>query len=248
VKAVNRNSKICSLGLLLCIGSLISACQPFPQKVQAAVIPVISSSSLDTSTPEIPVGIPGPSPTKKAVPTLVFTPTPEPTRILHATLPPNPPGEDLEKCEAQGNLAFEEQTLELINLERQKRNLPPLLMNHLLVMAARVHSADMACRNYFNHYGIDGSSPFDRMKATGYQMSYAGENIYAGPGENNTPAVAVRLWMNSSTHRNTILNPNYTEAGVGYYFYKPATYDGYFTMDFASPVEVVEQPREDRIN
>jgi uncharacterized protein YkwD len=54
--------------------------------------------------------------------------------------------------------------------------------------------------------------------------------------------------MNSSTHRNAILNPNYTEAGVGYYFYKPATYDGYFTMDFASPESIVEEKQEKLLN
>jgi uncharacterized protein YkwD len=184
----------------------------------------------------------------KIVPIPVSTPTAVPTRITRSTLPARPPGDDIGDCQAQGNLTFEEQTLVLVNRERQKKDLPPLLMNHLLVEAARVHSADMACRNYFNHYGINGSSPFDRMRLAGYQMSYAGENIYAGPDENNTPEVAVRLWMNSSTHRNAILNPNYTEAGVGYYFYKPATYDGYFTMDFASPESIVEEKQEKLLN
>jgi uncharacterized protein YkwD len=51
--------------------------------------------------------------------------------------------------------------------------------------------------------------------------------------------------MNSSTQRNAILNPNYTEAGVGYYFYKPATYDVYFTIDFASPASLAEEILEE---
>jgi uncharacterized protein YkwD len=227
--------KICAGGMVLLMGAILSACSPAAQSVKAAVIPVISSDSED-ETISLKSRI---SPTSTPMATLesreVFSPTMTPTRIARSTVPAIPPGENLGDCKAQGNLAFEERTLVLVNIERQKKDLPALLMNNLLVAAARVHSADMACRNYFNHIGVDGSSPFNRMSSTGYQMSYAGENIYAGPDENNTPEVAVRLWMNSSTHRNAILNPNYTEAGVGYYFFKPATYDGYFTMDFASP-------------
>jgi uncharacterized protein YkwD len=147
----------------------------------------------------------------------------------------------LADCQATGNPSFEKETLTLVNKEREKKNLPPLIMNDLLVAAARAHSADMACRNYFSHQGLDGSSSFKRMEASGYQMAYAGENIYAGPEQYNTPAQAVRHWMNSSTHRASILNPNYTEAGVGYYFFKPATYDGYFTIDFASPAVIDAQ-------
>jgi len=240
---VKSNWTTCTGGLVLVIGTLVSACQPRQQPVKPVVIPVISSSSGDVTLSLESNGLPTYTPTRtmEAIEIILPTLTPIPTRIARSTVPAIPPGKDLEECQAQGNLTFEEQTLELVNLERQKKNLAPLQMNHLLVAAARTHSADMACRNYFNHYGIDGSSPFVRMESAGYQMSYAGENIYAGPDENNTPAVAVRLWMNSSTHRNAILNPNYTEAGVGYYFYKPATYDGYFTMDFASPVDINQE-------
>lgn len=231
------NWKTYTVGLVLILGTFLSSCKPAQQPTRAVVIPVISSSSDD----EVVSLKSGSISTREA--REAFSPTATPTRIARSTLPAIPPGDDLGDCKAQGNLAFEEQTLVLVNLERQKKNLPPLLMNNLLVAAARIHSADMACRNYFNHYGIDGSSPFVRMKSAGYQMSYAGENIYAGPDEHNTPEEAVRLWMNSSTHRNAILNPNYTEAGVGYYFSKPATYDGYYTIDFASPAEIAVEPR-----
>lgn len=242
---MKRNWLACAGGLVVLMGNLVSACQPAQQPVKPVVIPVISSASEDDAPPVNQVPIPTPTPSARMEVRELLSPTDFPTRIARSTVPANPPGDGLGECEAQGNLAFEEQTLVLVNLERQKKNLPPLLMNNLLVESARVHSADMACHNYFNHYGVDGSSPFVRMKSAGYQMAYAGENIYAGPDENNTPAEAVRRWMNSTTHRNAILNENYTEAGVGYYFYKPATYDGYFTIDFASPATITAQPQED---
>lgn len=224
---------------------LLSGCRPDLSASQPNDAPVISSSSGDIAqtTLIIPVtrGIAGHQ-VNVHPPKLQIT-----TEIKQekAALPYNSEN-TFNTCNAEGNLDFEVRALKLANIERQKRNLPPLVMDPDLVTAARGHSADMACRNYFSHYGKESSTPFDRMRSAGYEMLYAGENIYAGPEIYNDPAQAVRHWMNSSSHRAAILNPNYTEAGVGYYFYKPAAYDGYFTMDFASPDgENIEKTRID---
>jgi uncharacterized protein YkwD len=49
-------------------------------------------------------------------------------------------------------------------------------------------------------------------------------------------------WMNSSGHRANILNCNYTEIGIGYYYQADDTYPGgswgyrhYWTQDFGKP-------------
>jgi uncharacterized protein YkwD len=228
--------------MLLLMGFSISACQTEPGK--SVINPVSSSASNEleiesTSKPQMTVKTQSLSslPTKTNNVDSAENADSKATSTLapHPTLATVPTRKEVSDCQAAGNPSFEEETLALVNQEREKNNLPPLTMNHLLVAAARVHSADMACHNYFSHQGLDGSSPFKRMESSGYQMSYASENIYAGPEEFNTPAQAVRYWMNSPSHRASILNPHYTEAGVGYYFFKPATYDGYFTIDFASP-------------
>jgi uncharacterized protein YkwD len=104
-----------------------------------------------------------------------------------------------------------------------------------LTAAARQHSRDMACNNFFSHYGSDGSSPFDRIAWSGFSYSAAAENIYAGSGSYNSPQQAFNGWMNSSGHRTNMLNPTYTHIGVGYIYNANSTYGGYFTANFARP-------------
>ena len=59
----------------------------------------------------------------------------------------------------------------------------------------------------------DGSSCFTVLPEFGIRYETAGENIAAGQ---KTPAQVVRAWMNSEGHRNNILNPDFTQIGVGY--------------------------------
>ncbi|MBW4670298.1 MAG: CAP domain-containing protein [Cyanomargarita calcarea GSE-NOS-MK-12-04C] len=132
---------------------------------------------------------------------------------------------------------FINRVVELTNVERQRAGLPPLKFNGRLAVAAQKHSVDMAMRDFFNHKGEDGSSPFDRIKATGYRYSRAAENISAG---NSTPEDSVKGWMNSQGHRKNILTPDYKEIGVGYYFLGNDTgdvnYKHYWTQVFGTPL------------
>ena len=52
--------------------------------------------------------------------------------------------------------------------------------NDALDAAAYGHSQDMGVNNFLSHTGSNGSTPWDRMRAAGYQYSSAGENIAAG--------------------------------------------------------------------
>jgi hypothetical protein len=69
----------------------------------------------------------------------------------------------------------------------------------------------MNTNNYFNHRGIDGSSPTERAQRAGYR-SGVGENIAYGV---SSAQDAFKLWMNSPGHRSNILNPSYTDLGLG---------------------------------
>ena len=75
-----------------------------------------------------------------------------------------------------------------------------------------------------------------RIAAQGYSYSTWGENIAAGY---TTAASAVNGWMNSEGHRNNILNCNFKETGVGYYYLANDTgnenWYRYWTQVFASP-------------
>jgi uncharacterized protein YkwD len=136
-------------------------------------------------------------------------------------------------CSYQANPAFEARVLELINIERAKVGAPALHSQSQLAMAARLHSADMACNNFFSHTGSDGASLSTRVARQGYiGYYYLAENIAAGY---STPESVMNGWMNSSGHRANILNANYTEIGVGYVYWSNSTYGAYWTADFAKP-------------
>ena len=132
---------------------------------------------------------------------------------------------------------FIEEVVRLTNVERAKAGLPPLKLNNQLLAAAQDHSNDMAQDDFFSHTGADGSSVGDRVRNSGYQYSTTGENIAAGQ---TTPAQVVEGWMNSPGHRANILNPNYTEIGVGYEYLQNDTgsvnYNHYWTQVFGTPL------------
>ena len=90
---------------------------------------------------------------------------------------------------------------------------PPLRLNPLLSDAALVHAQDMLRYNYFDHTGHDGSSPAERVAATGYRYRIVGENLAAGP---ETPQEAVRGWMASPGHCQNIMDDRFTELGVAF--------------------------------
>ena len=77
--------------------------------------------------------------------------------------------------------------------------------------AAQLHSQDMADQGYFDHYSLDGTSPWQRMSAQGIRYSSAAENIYSGA---TIGFSAYSGWVNSSGHRSNMLG-SYTYLGVG---------------------------------
>ena len=91
--------------------------------------------------------------------------------------------------------------------------------------------------DFFSHTGADGSTVGDRVQNSGYQYSNAGENIAAGQ---TTAVDVVEGWINSPGHRANILNPNYTEIGVGYEYLQNDTgsinYNHYWTQVFGTPL------------
>lgn len=135
------------------------------------------------------------------------------------------------------NSNFINRVVNLINIERTRADLDTLKVDSQLSQAAQIHSKSMAKNDFFSHFGIDGSSPFDRIQDTGYQYSIAAENIAAGY---QTPKAVVQAWMGSSGHRANMLNPDVTEIGIGYEYLANDTgsvnYNHYWTTTFASSI------------
>ena len=106
---------------------------------------------------------------------------------------------------------LEQQMLQLLNAERKKRNLKPLVADERLRKVARAHSADMLTRGYFSHVNPEGKDPFYRMKKAGITYKRAGENLaYA-----STLQKAHKGLMNSPSHRAAILNKSFGRVGIG---------------------------------
>jgi hypothetical protein len=136
---------------------------------------------------------------------------------------------------------FESEVIELVNIERETRNLHPLSYNQELTVAARRHSQDMGDRNYFSHTTPKPEEiKFnERITDAGYNYQTCGENIAAGYA---TPEAVVDGWMNSDGHRENILDPDYCDIGVGYAAVNGSQYYHYWTQDFGRRAGVTQCP------
>jgi uncharacterized protein YkwD len=126
----------------------------------------------------------------------------------------------------------EKMLLELTNAERKKEDLPPLKANPLLFKAARGHSQNMAKQGKLEHE-LDEKKPPDRLKETGYRFQRAGENIAFGT-DNLALGDIMKLWMESEGHKANIVNPDFTEIGLG--IARNDKGEVYYTQVFAAPL------------
>jgi hypothetical protein len=101
--------------------------------------------------------------------------------------------------------------VEFTNLARQQLGYPVLKENQVLNQAAWLKAQDMLEKGYFAHYSPEGTSPWYWLEKSGYVYRAAGENLAIGFLESEQVHQA---WMNSLSHRNNILNPNYQEIGI----------------------------------
>ena len=130
---------------------------------------------------------------------------------------------------------FAQEVLRLTNEFRFEHGLSPLTMSEELTITAQNYARLMAELDFFSHIGADGSAPWDRAAAQGYTARAVGENIAAGQ---RTPAEVVRGWIESDSHRQNLLNPDYIELGVGYFAleddFGQVNYGHYWTQLFGS--------------
>lgn len=114
--------------------------------------------------------------------------------------------------------------VDLTNEERSVSSLGVLRRNAILDEAARLKAQDMAQHQYFAHYSPTGVTPWHWFSEVSYNFVHAGENLaihFTDSGD------VVDAWMDSPTHRENIMNGNYTEIGVGT---AEGTYEGFKTV------------------
>jgi uncharacterized protein YkwD len=137
--------------------------------------------------------------------------------------------------------AISRRVLELVNAARaQPRRCGPeqfdaagpLRLSAALGEAALAHATDMAERHYFDHTAPDGSTPASRVTRTGYAWRLVGENLASGMP---TPEEAVAGWLQSPAHCHNLMDPRFTDMGLGFTVNPASPYVIYWTQVFAQP-------------
>lgn len=105
-----------------------------------------------------------------------------------------------------------EEVIRLTNEQRLQNGLNMLTENSTLSSAAQAKGADMLNKGYWAHFAPDGTSPWSFFINFGYRYTFAGENLAR---DFCSASDAVRAWMNSPSHKENILSPNYKEIGIG---------------------------------
>ncbi len=105
------------------------------------------------------------------------------------------------------------EVLTLANAYRAEHGLPAVALHRELSAAAQLYAERMAQSGFFDHQAPEGDSFGDRIGQAGYVWKTCGENIAMGQ---LSAQEVMAGWINSESHRANLLNPAYTEIGLGY--------------------------------
>jgi uncharacterized YkwD family protein len=141
------------------------------------------------------------------------SPLPSPgSNTTTSLVPPATPVSTPSSVQSALSLTVDEQKMiNLVNVQRAKYGLTPLKINADLIQAARLKAKDMVENNYFSHTSPTYGSPFNMLRQFGISYRTAAENLAGAP----TVEIAHESLMNSPGHRANILNPNFTDIGIG---------------------------------
>ena len=137
--------------------------------------------------------------------------------------------------------AISDRVLQLVNAARAAPHrcgsatypaAPALTRDALLEHAAQDYAQDLATFGYMDHVGRDGSAPQERITRSGYRWSDTGENLAGGVP--NADAV-VMGWLGSPEHCANIMNPDYSQAGVGVAVNPRNDAGIYWALEFGHP-------------
>ncbi len=118
-----------------------------------------------------------------------------------------------------------------LNRQRARHGLAALRLRADLVAMARRHSREMMRRGRLGHLADDGATLPERAARSSVNYQRVGENVARNRGYADPPGQAVKSWMGSPEHRQTILNDRYEEIGLGA-ARCPITGTHYFTSIF----------------
>jgi uncharacterized protein YkwD len=99
------------------------------------------------------------------------------------------------------------------NSQRSNYGKSQLTISEQLNSAAQAKANDMVSRNYWSHNTPDGKEPWVFINSSGYSYFKAGENLAYGFSTSDT---TVNGWMNSPSHKENLLDTDFSEVGFGY--------------------------------
>ena len=99
-----------------------------------------------------------------------------------------------------------------VNPVRESYGFLRLETNEKLAKAAQLKAHDMIKRDYFDHLGPKGETPWSWLEKVDYQYAAAGENLAMNC---NDPVLLINAWLDSPTHARNILNGYFTDIGIG---------------------------------
>ncbi len=145
--------------------------------------------------------------TQRATAAATVAPTAAPAPTTQREIRPATASETLPAVNNNAFLTgYETQVARLVNEQRAQNGLPALTVTASLRDTAHLRAVELT--KSYSHTRPDGSSCF-----TAFPPSHAyGENVARGQ---NSPEDVMQSWMGSSAHRANILNPDFTQLGVG---------------------------------
>lgn len=126
-----------------------------------------------------------------------------------------------------------EKALSAINDYRKSKGMRPLKLDAQLSETALRHCRDLAKWDRISHYGSDGTNPWDRVKASGYDAKVAAENV--GTGQVAFSEV-LRGWENSPGHNKNLLLPDVTDVGIALVVDPKTEFKSFWTLVVAAKV------------
>jgi len=119
------------------------------------------------------------------------------------------------KAENNSEAITIENLLRAHNEYRKEQGVPELKLNNLLIISSGQKGEVMIDNQCWSHYCPAGKSPWDFFDNAQYDYIYAGENLAEGYYTIDT---VMQAWINSKTHRDNIVKPEFTEVGFSIFY------------------------------
>lgn len=133
------------------------------------------------------------------------------------------------------NVSEERSLLKMINQERKRLGMEPLVWEEKLAQAARYHAFDLGSQQYFDHNTYDRvngelvqvGGAFTRIGRFYNSSSLNSENIAAGSEHADG---TYEQWFNSKGHYANMFNKHSEKVGIGFYYDENAPFKFYWVF------------------